>query len=116
MSIDVGRCSGCAGRNYTFPFSPGKVGAPSLDIREKGDKLILNVFHPEVIINGEWHGVMFDDDSTCYTFSYNIYVHRNRSGQVCAPLLSFLDIGTILLFVQVVIINYNEGTLLMHIQ
>uniref|UniRef100_A0A8C2MWH5 Interferon gamma receptor 1 n=1 Tax=Cricetulus griseus TaxID=10029 RepID=A0A8C2MWH5_CRIGR len=60
----------------------GKVGAPSLDIREKGDKLILNVFHPEVIINGEWHGVMFDDDSTCYTFSYNIYVHRNRSGQI----------------------------------
>ncbi|CAH6778107.1 interferon gamma receptor 1 [Phodopus roborovskii] len=60
----------------------GKVGPPKLDIRGKGDQLTVNVFHPEVIINGERHGVMFEDESTCHTFFYTIYVQSNRSGEI----------------------------------
>ncbi|KAL1770086.1 interferon gamma receptor 1 [Sigmodon hispidus] len=61
----------------------GKVGPPDLDIRRSGDQLIVNVFHPVVIINGERHGIMFDNDEiTCYTFLYTIYVQKNTSGEI----------------------------------
>ncbi|XP_005361026.1 interferon gamma receptor 1 isoform X2 [Microtus ochrogaster] len=60
----------------------GKVGAPALDISVKGDQLVVNVFHPAVVINGKQYGVMYDDDSACYTFSYTLYVRKFINGEV----------------------------------
>lgn len=107
----LGKCSNCAGRNHTFPFFPGKVGPPTPDISVKGDQLIVNVLHPAVVINGEKYGVMYGDESACYTFYYTLYVQKFRSEEVCVSLLSFLNIGIILLLLQVVI-NCNAGGLL----
>ncbi|XP_055455428.1 interferon gamma receptor 1 [Psammomys obesus] len=59
----------------------GKVGPPGLDIRRKEDWLVVHVFHPEVIINGERLGVMFDDISTCHTFDYTVYMKNITSGK-----------------------------------
>lgn len=112
MSFDLGKCSSYAGRNDTFPFFPGKVGPPALDISVKGDQLVVNVLHPAVVINGEKQGVMYDDDSACHTFSYTLYVQKFINGEVCVSLLSFLKIGIILLLVRVVVINCNAGALL----
>lgn len=107
----LGKCSNYAGRNHTFPFFPGKVGPPTPDISVKGDQLIVNVLHPAVVINGEKYGVMYGDESACYTFYYTLYVQKFRSEEVCVSLLSFLNIGIILLLLQVVI-NCNAGGLL----
>ncbi|KAL6039239.1 hypothetical protein STEG23_024132 [Scotinomys teguina] len=60
----------------------GKVGPPGLFLIMKSDQLTVNVFHPAVTVNGEKHGIMFGDDSACYTFDYTIYVQRNRSGEI----------------------------------
>lgn len=113
MSFDLGKCSSYAGRNYTFPFFPGKVGPPAPDIGVKEDQLIVNVLHPAVVINGKKRGVMFEDDSACHTFSYTLYVQKFINGEVRVSLLSVLNIGIILLLVRVVVLNCNAGGLLM---
>lgn len=112
MSFDLGKRRSYAGKNDTFPFFSGQVGAPALDISVKGDQLVVNVFHPAVVINGEKRGVMYDDDSACHTFSYTLYVRKFINGEVCVSLLPFLMIGIILLLVRVVVINCNAGALL----
>lgn len=91
MSFDLGKCSSYAGRNDTFPFFPGKVGAPALDVSMKGDQLVVNVLHPAVVINGEKLGVMYDDDSACHTFSYTLYVQKFINGEVCFSFIFFKD-------------------------
>lgn len=109
MSFDLGKRRSYAGRNDTFPFFPGQVGPPALDVSVKGDQLVVNVFHPAVVINGEKYGVMYGDESACHTFSYTLYVQKFINGEVCVSLLSSLKIGIILLLVRVVVINCNAG-------
>lgn len=116
VSADLGRFSSRAGRNYTFPFSPGKVGPPGLDIRRKEDQLIVHVFHPEVVVNGKSQGTMYGDGNTCYTFDYTVYVAHNRSGEVSASRSSSSKLAIGLSFVQAVLINRNEGTPFMGMQ
>uniref|UniRef100_A0A8C5Y566 Interferon gamma receptor 1 n=1 Tax=Microcebus murinus TaxID=30608 RepID=A0A8C5Y566_MICMU len=57
----------------------GKVGPPKLAIRKKENQIIIDIFHPLIIVNGEEQGVMYDDENTCYTFMYKAIVTVNGS-------------------------------------
>ncbi|XP_008820268.1 interferon gamma receptor 1 isoform X1 [Nannospalax galili] len=60
----------------------GKIGPPRVDIKRREEQVTVDIFHPEVIVNGEVLGIMFDDDSVCHTFDYRVYVRRNRTGDI----------------------------------
>ncbi|ELK09683.1 Interferon-gamma receptor alpha chain [Pteropus alecto] len=57
----------------------GEVGPPKLDIRQKEDHIIIDIYHPLVIVNEKELGVIYDEETTCYTFMYNVYVRINGS-------------------------------------
>ncbi|XP_030742686.2 interferon gamma receptor 1 [Echinops telfairi] len=61
----------------------GKVGPPKLHIREKEDIIIIDIFHPLVIVNGTELGTVFASEDTCYSFTYNVNVKTNGSKAVC---------------------------------
>ncbi|CAK6446629.1 unnamed protein product [Pipistrellus nathusii] len=54
----------------------GKVGPPKLDISHKEDQLIINIFHPLIVVNGKELGFIFGED-TCYT-NYQVYERINE--------------------------------------
>lgn len=70
-----------------FTANLGEVGPPKLDIRRKEDHIIIDIHHPLVIVNGEDLGVMYDE-STCYAFTYDVYVRINGN-EVCVSISSF---------------------------
>ncbi|XP_075410597.1 interferon gamma receptor 1 [Tenrec ecaudatus] len=57
----------------------GKVGPPKLHIREKEDIIIIDIFHPLVIVNGKELGTVFFSEDTCYSFTYSVNVKTNGS-------------------------------------
>ncbi|XP_058163527.1 interferon gamma receptor 1 [Dasypus novemcinctus] len=59
----------------------GKIGPPKLDVRKKKDKIIVDIFHPLIIINGEAMKAIYDydDNSNCHNFNYDVYVRINGS-------------------------------------
>ncbi|XP_011354465.1 interferon gamma receptor 1 isoform X1 [Pteropus medius] len=57
----------------------GEVGPPKLDIRQKEDHIIIDIYHPLVIVNEKELGVIYDEETTCYTFMYNVCVRINGS-------------------------------------
>ncbi|XP_023585559.1 interferon gamma receptor 1 isoform X3 [Trichechus manatus latirostris] len=57
----------------------GKVGPPKLDVSKKENQIIIDIFHPSIIVNGEEIGIMSDYDDSCYSFIYNLYVRINGS-------------------------------------
>nr|XP_010588265.1 interferon gamma receptor 1 [Loxodonta africana] len=57
----------------------GKVGPPKLDISKKENEIIVDIFHPLVIINGEEMGPMYDYEDDCYNFIYMVHVRINGS-------------------------------------
>ncbi|XP_029414010.1 interferon gamma receptor 1 isoform X2 [Nannospalax galili] len=63
-------------------ISGRKIGPPRVDIKRREEQVTVDIFHPEVIVNGEVLGIMFDDDSVCHTFDYRVYVRRNRTGDI----------------------------------
>ncbi|XP_016060404.1 PREDICTED: interferon gamma receptor 1, partial [Miniopterus natalensis] len=56
----------------------GKFGPPKLGIRHKEDRIIIDVFHPLIIVKEEVRGTMYHV-SDCYTFTYKVYVRINGS-------------------------------------
>ncbi|KAK1338053.1 hypothetical protein QTO34_001161 [Cnephaeus nilssonii] len=54
----------------------GKVGPPKLQISHKEDQIIINIFHPLIIINGEEQGAIYGEE-TCDTFMYKVYERIN---------------------------------------
>ncbi|XP_051020089.1 interferon gamma receptor 1 [Acomys russatus] len=67
----------------------GKVGPPGLDVRKEEDKLIVHVFHPEVIKNRESCGVKFEND--CHTFDYTVDVKSDRNGEILHTKLTITE-------------------------
>ncbi|XP_012520616.1 PREDICTED: interferon gamma receptor 1 [Propithecus coquereli] len=57
----------------------GKIGPPKLAIRKKENQIIIDIYHPLIIVNGEEQGAMYDDENACYTFMYSAYVTVNGS-------------------------------------
>nr|XP_020035986.1 LOW QUALITY PROTEIN: interferon gamma receptor 1 [Castor canadensis] len=57
----------------------GEIGPPTVALRRKEDHVIVDIFHPLVIVNGEVQGTMYDDENACYIFEYNVYVRVNES-------------------------------------
>ncbi|KAI4539230.1 hypothetical protein MG293_010622 [Ovis ammon polii] len=57
----------------------GKVGPPKLGIRKKENQIIVDIFHPLITVNGKEPEPMYDDENTCYTFTYHVFVSVNRS-------------------------------------
>lgn len=55
----------------------GEIGPPKLDIRQKKDHIIIDIYHPLATINGKAEVIY--DDNTCYIFTYNVYVRINES-------------------------------------
>ncbi|XP_008572143.1 PREDICTED: interferon gamma receptor 1 [Galeopterus variegatus] len=55
----------------------GKIGPPRVDIREKENQIIVNIFHPISMINGEEWGTLYEN--SCDTFMYSVYVRVNES-------------------------------------
>ncbi|KAM9233445.1 interferon gamma receptor 1 isoform 2-T2 [Dugong dugon] len=60
----------------------GKVGPPKLDVGKKENQIIIDIFHPLIIVNGEEMGIMSDYEDSCYSFIYNLYVRINGSETV----------------------------------
>ncbi|XP_014417908.2 interferon gamma receptor 1 isoform X1 [Camelus ferus] len=57
----------------------GKIGPPKLDIRKKEDQIIVDIFHPFITENGNEPELVYDDENSCYTFTYNVFVRINGS-------------------------------------
>ncbi|XP_019503675.1 PREDICTED: interferon gamma receptor 1 isoform X1 [Hipposideros armiger] len=51
----------------------GKVGPPNLEVRQKEDQIIIDIFHPSVVIDGQELGTIYDEENTCYLFMYRVY-------------------------------------------
>ncbi|XP_036171877.1 interferon gamma receptor 1 isoform X1 [Myotis myotis] len=56
----------------------GKVGPPNLHISHKEDQIIINIFHPLIMVNGTVLGTIYGDE-TCYTFMYKVHERINGS-------------------------------------
>ncbi|KAF5920076.1 hypothetical protein HPG69_014444 [Diceros bicornis minor] len=59
----------------------GKVGPPKLDIRKKEDQIMIDIFHPLIGVKGFEPEAMYDEESTCYMFTYKVYVRINGSSE-----------------------------------
>ncbi|KAJ8797340.1 hypothetical protein J1605_017568 [Eschrichtius robustus] len=57
----------------------GKIGPPKLGIRKKEDQIIVDIFHPLITVNENEPEAIYDDENTCYTFTYNVFVRINGS-------------------------------------
>ncbi|XP_051853796.1 interferon gamma receptor 1 isoform X2 [Antechinus flavipes] len=64
-------------------YEKGKIGPPTLKIQEKNDKLIIDIDHPLIIVEGEKKGTVCDyyyeeddddDDDYCSTLTYKVYL------------------------------------------
>lgn len=51
----------------------GKVGPPNLSVSQKEDQIIIDIFHPLVIVDGQDLEAIYDDDNSCYSFMYKVY-------------------------------------------
>lgn len=69
------------------PPPPGKIGPPTLNVTRIEDKILTNIIHPLVVHNGEVKGPICDEDDTCYSFDYYMYIRVNGS-KVCSSLSS----------------------------
>ncbi|XP_074043779.1 interferon gamma receptor 1-like isoform X2 [Macrotis lagotis] len=66
-------------------YRDGKTGPPKLKIQEKNHHLIIDLYHPLIIVKGEVKGTVcdyydIDDyDPDCSIFYYNVYLKINES-------------------------------------
>nr|XP_004651374.3 interferon gamma receptor 1 [Jaculus jaculus] len=56
-----------------------KIGPPSLDVKVWDNKLLVNVYHPVVEINGEGLGPMSVSETACHTLLYSVHVRTSRN-------------------------------------
>lgn len=75
--------------SFLFPTPQGRIGPPKLGIRKKENQIIVDIFHPLITVNGKEPEPMYDDENTCYTFTYHVFDDVNRS-EVCVSISSFL--------------------------
>ncbi|KAM5251309.1 LOW QUALITY PROTEIN: interferon gamma receptor 1-like [Hipposideros larvatus] len=46
----------------------GKVGPPNLDVRQEENQIIIDIFHPLVVVDGKELAAIYDEENTCYSF------------------------------------------------
>ncbi|XP_074165834.1 interferon gamma receptor 1 isoform X2 [Sminthopsis crassicaudata] len=67
-----------------YMYEHGKIGPPTLKIQEINHKLIIDIDHPLIIVEGEKKGTVCDyyyyeddDDDYCSTLTYRVYLKIN---------------------------------------
>lgn len=73
---------------YFFFVPSGRIGPPKLVITKKEDQIIVDIFHPLITVNENEPQAIYDDENTCYTFTYNVFVRINGS-EVCFYFIFF---------------------------
>ncbi|KAM5166173.1 interferon gamma receptor 1 [Callospermophilus lateralis] len=56
----------------------GNIGSPTLDVRRKEDQIIIDIFHP-LIIMGKEEVTLYDEENPCHPFKYIVHMKINRS-------------------------------------
>ncbi|XP_049645647.1 interferon gamma receptor 1 [Suncus etruscus] len=66
----------------------GKIGPPTLIIKQKEQQIITDIYHPLKVVDGKELESMYDEE-TCYVFSYIIYMIKdeNETSEVIYELL-----------------------------
>ncbi|XP_006834774.1 PREDICTED: interferon gamma receptor 1 [Chrysochloris asiatica] len=57
----------------------GKIGPPKVDVKRQENQIIIDVFHPFIIINGKERTLFDYDEDACYNLIYDVYVRINGS-------------------------------------
>ncbi|XP_037376365.1 interferon gamma receptor 1 [Talpa occidentalis] len=68
----------------------GKIGPPTLALREKEDQIIVDIHHPLSMISGNVSEFMYDEETSCFSYIYNVFVTMHGN-ETIDKILKYID-------------------------